>query len=212
MSEDLPDTKSARVDWVIRAPDNQEMRRRYDIWAAAYDSDVGAVEDYLAPAETARVAAMTLDRSARIMDAGAGTGLLGQQLTALGFQNLIAVDYSSQMLDVARSKAIYQDLHTCDLSQPTAFAERSFDAIVTCGTTTQMPPTSLTEFVRLLRPGGRIVFAVIPEAWERCGWAYVQADLEAAGALTVLARGVPFQMMPTTEPDFMCEVWVMVAA
>ena len=212
MSDELPATKAARVDWVIRAPDNAEMRRRYDIWAQAYDSDVGAVDDYLAPMETAKVAVRVLDPEARIMDAGAGTGLLGQPLSEAGFRNLIAVDYAAQMLEIARAKGVYRELHTCDLSQPTAFPARSFDAVVTCGTTSQMPSASLREFVRLLRPGGRIIFAVIPEAWERCGWAAILAELVAAGSLTVTSRGAPFQMMPTTEPEFFCEVWVMQVA
>jgi len=207
MNGELPETRAARVDWVIRAPDNAEMRRRYDIWAGAYDSDVGAVDDYLAPMEVAKVAGQVLERSARIMDAGAGTGLLGRELQALGFRDLVAVDYSDRMLEIARGKAIYADLQVCDLSRPTGFAPASFDAVVTCGTTSQMPPVALREFVRLLRPGGRIVFGVIPEAWVRCGWAAVLDDL--AGRLQVTDRGAPFQMMPTTEPEFMCEVWVL---
>lgn len=212
MDNKLPDTKAARVDWVIRAPDNAEMRRRYDIWARTYDSDVGAVGDYLAPLETAKVAALVLKPDARIMDAGAGTGLLGQLLRERGFHNLIAVDYSDQMLEVARAKAIYHELHTCDLSRPTAFAAQSFDAVVTSGTTSQMPSASLREFVRLLRPAGHIVFAAIPDAWESFGWAAILADLAAEGSISVRSRGTPFQMMPTTEPEFMCEIWVMQVA
>lgn len=209
MTSELPETRAARVDWVIRAPDNVEMRRRYDIWARAYDSDVGAVDDYLAPMETSNVAGLVLERAARIMDAGAGTGLLGEAMKGLGFRNLVAVDYSGQMLEVARGKAIYAELHTCDLSQPTSFAPGSFDAVVTSGTTSQMPSAALREFVRLLRPGGKIVFGVIPEAWVSCGWATILAELEADGAVALLSRSAPFQMMPTTEPDFICEVWVM---
>lgn len=211
MKGELPQTKAARVDWVIRAPDNAEMRRRYDIWANAYDSDVGAVEDYLAPMEVAKVAGQVLERPARILDAGAGTGLLGQALKDIGFHNLVAVDYSDQMLEIARGKAIYAELHICDLNLPTGFAPASFDAVVTCGTTSQMPAASLREFARLLRPGGSIVFAVLPEAWENCGWGTIMKELEAAHRLTLASRGVPFQMMPTTEPDFMCEIWVMKA-
>ncbi|MES2335894.1 MAG: class I SAM-dependent methyltransferase [Pseudomonadota bacterium] len=209
MAGELPDSKVARVNWVIRAPDNAEMRRRYDLWAEAYDGDVGDVEDYLAPREVARVAGGVLHRTARIMDAGAGTGLLGFVLQGMGFRDLVAVDYSPQMLEIARGKAIYSEVHVCDLSRPTPFPPATFDAVVTCGTTSQMPSTALNEFVRVLRPGGRIVFGVIPEAWESCGWARVLAELEAAPRLRVTSRGTPFQMMPTTEPDFLCEVWVM---
>jgi predicted TPR repeat methyltransferase len=194
---------------VIRAQDNAEMRRRYDLWAQAYDGDVGDVQDYLAPGQVAQVAGQVLDRAARIMDAGAGTGLLGAGLRDLGFRELVAVDYSDQMLGIARGKAVYTETHVCDLSRQTAFPPASFDAVVTCGTTSQMPSAALREFARVLRPGGRIVFGVIPDAWVTCGWAGIEAELEAAGRLRVISRGVPFQMMPTTEPEFMCEVWVM---
>jgi predicted TPR repeat methyltransferase len=211
MQDELPQTKAGRIDWVIRAPNNAEMRRRYDVWARAYDSDVGAVDDYLAPMETAKVAADVLDHSARILDAGAGTGLLGAALKARGFRDLTAVDYSAPMLEIARAKGIYAEIHTCDLSKPTALPAQSFDAVVTCGTTSQMPPASLQEFLRVLRPGGKIIFAVIPDAWVSCGWADILARMETAGHLRVVSRGPAFQMMPTTEPQFYCEIWVLQA-
>ena len=73
----------------------------------------------------------------------------------------------------------------------------------------QMPSAALREFVRLVRPGGLIVFGVIPDAWVSRGWAAIRAELEADGAIALISRSAPFQMMPTTEPDFICEVWVI---
>ena len=69
---ELPESKADRVDWVIRADTNEEMRRRYDLWAQLYDSDVGSYEDYLVPREAAKVAQSKLESDARIFDAGAG--------------------------------------------------------------------------------------------------------------------------------------------
>lgn len=206
---ELPDSKQGRVDWVIRAPDNAEMRRRYDIWAERYDSDVGSVEDYSAPGELARAAARHLDRQALILDAGAGTGLLGSALRDQGFQHLIALDFSEKMLAVARGKGLYQDPVHCDLSQPTGLEADMADAVVTCGTTTQVPCASLREYVRLVRPGGKILFAAVQGTWEDCGYAAIFDDLVARGEIDLIERGTPFQMMPTTEPDFICEIWVM---
>ncbi|MCP4315154.1 MAG: class I SAM-dependent methyltransferase [Hyphomicrobiales bacterium] len=209
---ELPDSKSARVDWVIRAPDNAEMRRRYDIWAAQYDADIGTIDDYVGPFETVSVAKAHFDASALLMDAGAGTGLVGEALRREGFERLVAVDYSAQMLDIARAKGFYSEIHECDLSRPTGLESDRFDGVVSCGTSTQMPSASLREFVRVVRPGGKIVFAVLPPAWEDCGWAAIQAELEAAGKLSLIERNDPFQMMPTTESEFYCEVWVMAVA
>jgi hypothetical protein len=72
-----------------------------------------------------------------------------------------------------------------------------------------MPSASLREFVRIVRPGGRIVFAVVPEPWIDCGYAAILSEMETAGRLAVISRGAPFQMLPTTEPQFFCEIWVM---
>ena len=66
---ELPESKADRVDWVIRADTNEEMRRRYDLWAQLYDSDVGSYEDYLVPREAAKVAQSKLESDARIFDA-----------------------------------------------------------------------------------------------------------------------------------------------
>lgn len=209
MSDDeLPDTKSARVDWVIRAESNAEMRRRYDIWAHQYDSDVGSAEDYLAPLELVKIAARVLNKDAVILDAGAGTGLVGEALKARGFTNLIAMDYSEEMLEVARSKGIYREIYQADLNHPTELAESSVDCVVTCGTTSQVPAASLHEYARLTCPGGRIIFAVVRESWDRCGYAEILDALEKRGTLSVENRGDAFQMMPTTEPQFFCEIWV----
>ncbi|MEO0568991.1 MAG: class I SAM-dependent methyltransferase, partial [Pseudomonadota bacterium] len=157
MSDELPETQIDRVDWVIRAPTNQEMRRRYDIWASKYDEDVGSIDDYLAPMELAKVAKDHLEPSMHIIDAGAGTGLVGQALKAQGFNNLTALDFSAQMLEIARGKNIYRELHVCDLTEQTTLASGCADALVSCGTTTQVPCASLREYARLVRKGGKIV-------------------------------------------------------
>jgi predicted TPR repeat methyltransferase len=206
---ELPNTKADRIDWVIRAETNEEMRRRYDLWAQSYDGDVGSYDDYLVPWEATKVAAQVLDTSSLILEAGAGTGLVGQTLKEAGFQRLIAVDYSAGMLEVARQKQVYQELHQCDLNGPTDFEENSIDCVMTCGTTSQMPCASLREFARIVRAGGRIIFAVVPDAWVTFGYADILAELEAAGKVSVESRGASFQMLPTTEPDFLCEIWVM---
>jgi len=189
------------------------MRRRYDIWAQAYDADVGSADDYLAPIETAKVAKSVFKSGARIMDAGAGagagTGLLGETLKQEGFRNLVAVDYAAEMLGIAEGKDLYSEIHTCDLSAPTDFQTNAFDGVVTCGTTSQMPSASLREFACIVRPGGAIVFAVIPESWQDCGYADMYSELYQAGQLSLQSRSAPFQMVPTTEPEFLCEIWVM---
>ncbi|MEL7394965.1 MAG: hypothetical protein AAFN44_01175, partial [Pseudomonadota bacterium] len=59
--KELPDSQIERVNWVIRAPTNEELQRRYDMWAEQYDGDVGSIDDYIAPSKLVEVAAEHLD-------------------------------------------------------------------------------------------------------------------------------------------------------
>jgi len=205
---ELPNTLEQRVSWVVAAPDQAELERRYDLWARRYDTDVGAAENYRAPIAAAEVAARYLDKSARILDAGAGTGLSGEALNAAGFDNLVAVDLSAGMLEQAQRKGVYGEVHRMDLGSRIDFDDDRFDAVVTVGTTSQMPAASLREFVRVVRPGGRIVFTVWVEAYVERGYAAIQEEFEAEGRLAVVFKGEPFQALPTSEPHMYYEVWV----
>jgi SAM-dependent methyltransferase len=205
---ELPDEAGARVSWVIRAPTQEELRRRYDLWAGTYDADIGRVEDYLAPLATAEVAKAYLAKEARILDAGAGTGLSGAALKEAGFENLVGLDFSAGMLAVAAKKGIYRETIVADLGRRTPLADDSFDAVVTVGTTSQMPCESLLEFVRVVRPGGRIVCTTWVKAYIERGFAAIQARFEKEGRLALVHKGEPFQGLPTTEPEIVYEIWV----
>jgi len=205
---ELPDEPGARVAWVIRAPTQDELKRRYDLWSRVYDSDIGSIEDYLAPLATARVAEAHLEKGARILDAGAGTGLSGQALRDAGFSDVTGLDFAEQMLAVAKKKGIYRETIAADLSKRTALGDASFDAVITVGTTSQVPAESLREYVRVTKPGGRIIVANWVKAWNEHGYAAIQAECERQGRLALIDKGEPFQAMPTTEQEIVCEIWV----
>ena len=157
--------------------------------------------------------AQVLGEAARAVDAdpdrvAAQVTPPGAALKAAGFENLVAVDYSAGMLEIAARKGIYRETMQADLSQRTAFPDDAFDAVVTVGTTSQMPCESLRELVRLVRPGGRIVFTVYPEAYVNRGYAAIQQEFEAEGRLSVIYRGEAFQALPTPEPEIWYEIWV----
>ena len=103
-----------------------------------------------------------------ILDAGCGTGLVGEVLAKAGVSDLFGVDYSQGMLDKANDKGVYQSLAKIDLNKEVPIASASYDAITCIGTftSTHVVPEALRELVRLTRSGGFVVFTVRDDYWE----------------------------------------------
>ncbi|XP_041053805.1 methyltransferase-like protein 27 isoform X2 [Carcharodon carcharias] len=119
----------------------------YDSWSELYEQDVMFL-DYRAPLLAAESLAAVLNEDrdkALVLDVACGTGLVAVQLQRLGFRNLHGVDGSEGMLELARSKSVYQTLHKC-----------SYDVAVIVGALSegQVPYTILPELHRVTKPGG----------------------------------------------------------
>lgn len=52
---------------------------------------------------------------------GCGTGLVGQYLKERGFKSIVGVDASAGMLEKARTKESYSELHELFLGKPETF-------------------------------------------------------------------------------------------
>lgn len=203
-------TEESKVQWVYSAKDNQELAERYDQWAGDYDSDLTEDFDYRSPRIAAELFARYVPRDARILDAGAGTGLVGETLTGMGYTNLVAMDMSRGMLEEARKKNAYTELHQMVMGEPLDFPPASFDAVICVGTLTvsHAPASSLDELVRVTRPGGYIAFTLRPDVYERDGFKEKQSQLESAGKWRLAEVTEPFTSMPKGEPDISMQVWV----
>ena len=91
-----------RVQWVYAAKNNRELEARYDQWAPEYDKDLTEEFEWIGPQVAVELFARHVAPGARILDVGAGTGLVGERLVAAGYHDLQAMDLSPGMLDVAR--------------------------------------------------------------------------------------------------------------
>jgi SAM-dependent methyltransferase len=145
-----------RIEGVFRAKSNAELLENYGGWCGRYDADMQSL-GYRNPAIiSALLARCVTDQHAAILDAGAGTGLVGELLAILGYDNLTALDLSPAMLDLARGKAIYRNLIKGALGQPLAFADSQFTAVACAGTFTagHAPPDAFDELLRSRCPAG----------------------------------------------------------
>ncbi|NEQ86584.1 MAG: methyltransferase domain-containing protein [Moorea sp. SIO2I5] len=112
----------------------EELKTNYDSWAKTYDADVREDWSFM-PANIARTLSKLLPKKdATILDAGAGTGLVGEALAQQGYTNLTAADLSEKMLAIAKDRQVYKALHQCNLEDSQIFSNlANFDAIIAAG-------------------------------------------------------------------------------
>ena len=97
------------------------------------------------------------DKNMRILDAGAGTGIIGEMLVKQGYTNIDALDISQNMLNEAKKKNVYKRLICAPLSDVRIgqIQTAEYDVTLCAGTIVygQVKPVALDECIRHVRPG-----------------------------------------------------------
>jgi predicted TPR repeat methyltransferase len=150
------------------------------------------------------------DLNARILDAGCGSGLMGQLLDQVGYCNIDGLDASEGMLAAAQAKGCYKALHKLLLGAEIDLEENSYDAIVAAGVMTHghAPPASLEGLLRLAKPGAPIVFSISKIAVEEGGFGEAMDRLEAEGLWHLAERTAPFRTYPFSEEMAGIRHWI----
>jgi predicted TPR repeat methyltransferase len=164
--------RERRLEQVYGARSNDELRAIYDDWAKRYDEDLLAFGYSYPPAIAGLVGRYVRERDAPILDAGAGTGSVGEILSILGYSRITGIDLSDGMLAVAREKRVYAELRNQTLGTPLDFADDAFAAVVSAGVlaTGHAPPSCFDELIRITRPGGHLFFTLSVPAYEEGGF------------------------------------------
>ncbi|MDP6163827.1 MAG: class I SAM-dependent methyltransferase [Candidatus Thioglobus sp.] len=181
----MKNTKSmiSTIYQTLHAADLQELEGIYKDWASDYDHDVVELAGYVGHLITSSLLLSKLkNKKARILDAGCGTGLVGEILSQNSFNNIEGVDFSQEMLNEATQKQIYQSLRLVDLTKNLDYEGNLFDAIVCAGTFTcgHVGPEALREMVRITKKGGYICFTVRKQEWEASPYKTIIDDLESS--------------------------------
>ena len=165
----------------LHAADLVELEHIYKNWAKKYEDDVINLAGYVGHLITSELLLSYLrNTQAKILDAGCGTGLVGEMLNKNNFKNLIGVDFSQEMLNIAKQKNVYQSLELVDLTKNLDYEDSLFDAIVCAGTFTcgHVGPEALIEMVRITKKGGYICFTVRKQEWEASPYKEIIDNLE----------------------------------
>ena len=203
-------TAENKVQWVYASESNSQLEERYDEWAKDYDEDLESDFGYVIPRVAAETFAQFVPKDSRILDAGAGTGLVGVELNRLGYANIEAMDLSRGMLEEARRKGVYSGFHQMVMGQPLDFDTGGYDAAIGVGVFTlgHAPASSFDELARVVRPGGHVAFTLRPDVYEQNGFREKQKQLESDGTWELVHVTEEFQGMPKGEPDVFFQVWI----
>jgi predicted TPR repeat methyltransferase len=199
-----------RADEMYTCQDSRELAAKYDEWSENYDRELKAAFDYTAPSIAIDALVKYLRPQSRILDAGVGTGLVGELLREQGYSNLEGMDISAGMLAKAKAKNIYTNLSQEVMGEPLGFATNSFDGVVSVGTITfgHAPVGSFDELARVTKPGGYLIFTLRPDFYETGGAKEKLKELEQENQLQFVEVGERFKPLAKVEPDIEFQVWV----
>jgi len=201
-----------RLAEVYGAADATSLSRTYDAWAASYDADMLSV-GYAHPAVICGLVSRHVpDAATPILDAGVGTGNIGQLLNILGYGNLHGLDMSQGMLERAKARGVYRSLSRGVLGEALDFKADTFGCIISTGTFTtgHAPASGFDELSRITKPGGHLIFTVGVGVWSGNGFDARLGQLCAQGVLAPVWASAPYHPMPysRTERHFQARVHV----
>ena len=188
---------SDRLTWIHNNSNTEELQRKYNAWARLYESDIGQSWQIMPMNAASLLRQLLPDEEISILDAGAGSGMVGEALAKLGYKNVTAIDLSEEMLEKARNKQVYKALQQANLEEPlTLFDKESFDAILAIGVFTygHASPAGLHHLLPLLKPAGIFILTVrlsnqpMQEAFTQLPWTLISQQ-------EYMFEGAPFHIL-----------------
>ena len=177
-------TKDLKAAYALKAP--EDSVRLYGDWATTYDAEFAGAMGYVYPREVARTFRDRVEPGdTPVLDIGAGTGLLGMELTDL---TVDGIDISAEMLDVAGAKGLYRNRITADLTARLDIPDGTYGALISSGTFTHghVGPVALEELLRVARAGALFCLGINLPIFDSAGFGSAFARLVAAGRITPL--------------------------
>ena len=158
----------AQKDIVHKVPlhtlkSTDEVRDLYDDWSKndKYNQDMNDWE-YSGPREVVSAfSPHAPNKGIKILDAGCGSGLVGQELLKEGYSIIHGADIATKLMNSIPA-GLYHELHNIDLNKPINFTDDFFDAVLCVGTFTfgHVKAKALSEFTRIVKSGGIIGFTI----------------------------------------------------
>ena len=161
------------LDIVYKEKNSTRLKKHYRVWASEYDKDLNAW-GYAYPRELKKILIdkIRINKNAKILDAGCGTGYVAETLKDLNFSNIVGLDYSQDMLNVAKKKKIYKRLIKQSLNKKTNLRSNQFNAVLCTGVLTSghVGPVAIKELIRLTKKKGYLILSISESIYEKFGF------------------------------------------
>ncbi len=203
-------SRKSALEQVYEAGSAAELAAAYARWSSEYDRETIALGYCLPFVVAGWVARYVPMRNGPLLDAGCGTGLSGPYLRALGYEAIDGLDFSEEMLGLARQRNAYRVLKRVTLGEALPWPDGYFAAFLSTGVFTEghAPASSLEELVRVTRPGGHAIFTVRDSVLEEDGFRDVFERLETAGRWRAVEESLPFRAFAIAEPHVLVKAFV----
>ena len=188
---------------MIDARSEGEVREGYDAWAGQYDADHASFGLLLLTHFVGLFCRHVPPGSGPILDAGAGTGRLGETLFLHGYDGFVGIDLSPGMLEVAAAKPGYRETRVQRLGDPLDFDSDSFPVVSSLGA---FAPNlagagAFDELIRVARPGGMLVLSMRAGQEAETGFDRRRQQLEAQGRWSYVDGIDDFVSHPELDPS-----------
>ena len=162
------------------AKNDNRLTEVYRDWAKKYDYDNDHVLGTVSQPKSVNLLSTRLkDKTAKIIDVGCGTGLVGEKLKAKDFIYFDGLDISKDMLSIAKSRG-YRNLFLGSLNKQLPVLDDAYDAAMCIGVFTHGHVSSdrFNELCRIVKPGGYVCFTINEGVFEIYGFKELIAEFQ----------------------------------
>ena len=171
------------------AKNDNRLTEVYRDWAKKYDYDNDHVLGTVSQPKSVNLLSTRLkDKTAKIIDVGCGTGLVGEKLKAKDFIYFDGLDISKDMLSIAKSRG-YRNLFLGSLNKQLPVLDDAYDAAMCIGVFTHGHVSSdgFNELCRIVKPGGYVCFTINEGVFEEYGFKEMIAEFQLNKAWEVIS-------------------------
>ncbi len=176
--------------------DPKKVRAFYEEWTKNYDIDTTS-----SVYSGSRIAAKLFHQFSRsseqevcfsfnIMDAGCGTGFVGEELSKLGYECIDGFDLSDAMAKKATETGSYREVKGgIDMMRAAqSYSPQSYAGVLSIGVFTlgHVPPEALHVLIELLSPDGLLVVLTRSHYYDQSNFQQVVDQLIADGRVQLL--------------------------